>query len=676
MHIELDIYDTDAFYEEVNQPPSIITQDWLEQFGKRKKQTSRRTFDEAHQLLQQLNARAFSLAYKRVFKHGLRIEAKTGYSSTISHENARKIENALATGQAPATYAALERDWFVPEIIVVDMEDLYAEITEVIYGILRHEIGEVLFNNWCMYILRQHQIEQTAIAAEMGEGWGKEYGMFINAVGDPRINRLVSRMSHAAATDIRYAELNGICMLVDKIANAPVHIQFLLLVNCREAELYAHATTELIKTKVEPTALQVYEANKTLITAIAEAEEIRDFYTLANRLWPIYLPLIDASERGLNAIKQLIHLLPMPMCANLMHDKRNDLLLPAAENVARTNQTSQLQLLIPTEKSRRTRLTSTNLDHLKVQQSSKTLAEDANEKADGDDEVCENGEAPDDLSAKPGGSRLRGNGIASMLSRGLGSACLRVESLKPLCNRFAAILNDFMPIEAPDAIFRQRQGTIDVASFINTCGLSEEINTQIVPNQKVFSVFSVIVDNSGSTAGEPISAFKKVAYVLCDSFSQKQIAFELLNYGNFETNQRNDIDNLVIHSLNNGSNFTTKERSRLANLDAFGGQFDTVCLINSASRVLPYSEKHECTPFFLLICDGWAEFSLNEEVKKLSQKGAVVLGVGVGIDEEAHANFKETFGRHALLVSSPARLVEKIAAKLKTEVARTSQFIR
>ncbi|MCP4752634.1 MAG: VWA domain-containing protein [Proteobacteria bacterium] len=652
---------TRAIEELQDETGELFKKDELDRlFGKKFIQKKR---DEAEQndLLRVLNAKATAMTADRT-KNGIRVETGNGYYSTVSQENSGKIDTILRQGIHPRKFNSLENSLFIPERITVDGKDMEGELSEIIHGILRHEIGEVKYNDWKQFILRQYWIEQRAKKGEMGKGWGKDYGFFINAVGDPRINYLVSKDSETSRKDIVYAELAGISGLVGKLGQLPRHQQFLMLANCREAETFAPSIVDLLKDEADPLAVNDYIKHKKLLEEIARAEDIKEFYRLANKLWVDYAKnIVVADRREIEDYRQLQDLLPMPGGMGSVYDRHNGVLIPLPMEAMEQAGSLPECRVVDRVDTRESRPANRFLDKEKVREISERIQEKRE---------SENGDQRETGRIRSG-EQEKGEGKGKKAGKNArkGNHHRRFSgSITDLCNRFANHVHEFTPQQASAIKRRQTRGSLSVRSYINTQGRVRNIYNKMEKYLKYYAVFSVIVDTSGSMGmiaekrRNKLEFTKDAAYSLCDGLSQKGIPFELITYGS-----EGNYDLEIVHSIDDLGDFSIAERNRFAAVTATGGQSDVLALESSAERVFKFAEETDGTPFFLMICDGCTGVELKHAIKKVRDNGAIVVGVGIKLDREDKAEFKANFGNNGIFVDNMNRLVFAITDKLKIE---------
>ncbi|MBU2646142.1 hypothetical protein KKI24_15665 [bacterium] len=643
---------------------NLFEKDALFSLFDRKKQFKKRSYQEQALLLVDLNAKAFALTVN-IATNGITVERGQGYYAGCSRENAEKIEMILSRGVHPKKYKLLDHHLFIPERIAVDAGDLENEIPEAIHGSLRHEIGEVKYNDWQQFILRQYAIEQKCRKGEMGKGWGKDYGYFINGVGDPRINYLVSRDSEEARRDIIVSELQGIIGLLGAIGGLPRHHQFLMLANCREAETYAPDLVNLIKKEADPIALQYYNKHKRLLTEMAEAEDILLFYSLANQLWIDYARNIVAcdADRELEKYCRLSELWPMPSNMGALYDGQNGVVVPIPDEritvaasvpgVQWENRVGPQHPVPPRDPLNEEKMMS----------------------------VCRAIEAHQEDEQRK--NNLRGLPVSGIQERAHGKGRKSGKksrkrnhhqrfcgSIDDLSNRFANNVHEFTPKQASDVAKRQNQGNLSVRSYISTQGRAKNIYTQLKPYLKYYAVFSVIVDTSFSMQGDAeggrskIDYTKDAAYAFCDGLSKKNIPFELLTYGSEDST---GFELEIIHLIDDLGHFSTPEKRRFAAITATGGQADVWALESSGERLFQFAREQACTPFFVMICDGCAGFELKTAVRKMRRAGAVVVGIGIKLNHHEKEEFNSNFGNAGIFVDDMKQLVKAMTDKLKVE---------
>jgi hypothetical protein len=652
----------DAIEEIKQSVGELFGNDELSRFLRKKAGEIKRSDEEQARLLNELNAKAFALT-KDVAVKGIRVERGKGYYATISTDSFDKIDSLLQKLYHPKKYKQLENHLFVPEKIAVDHQDLESEIPEVIHGILRHEIGEVKYNNWKQFIIRQYHIEQKSIKGEMGKGWGKDYAHFINGVGDPRINNLVSKDSPEARKDIIFAELSGVLGLIDLLPGLPRHVQFLLLANCRDAEDYAPGIVELLLRQADSMAVHYYQKHKQLLAEISQAADIKDFYKLANQLWSEYAKsIVDRERREIDDYACLVQMLPISPGAGSVIDKHNGVLIPLPDGLD-----NKLGIL-------------PQYDRINPDSSDKENPSPFDKGKNPFSEIQKRLEKMEE-------SKERGPGFGHQEGR---TKRIKASNKRPrtsnhqkrfgghirdLCHRFANSVTEFTPMSASAVVKRQNRGALSVRSFINTQGRRRDIYNKVSRFLKHYALFSIIIDTSGSMQGSAgshrtkISYTKDAAYSFCDGLAQKKIPFELLTYGSFDNCDPMECwDPIeIIHPIENLSNFSIKERNRLAYIKADGGQSDVLALESSAARLFELAGTFECIPFFLMICDGCTGIELKYAVQKVRKSGGIVVGVGLMLSADEKEEFFINFENNGIIVDDMNLLVPAITHKLIIE---------
>jgi hypothetical protein len=498
-------------------------------------------------LIKELNAKAFAMT-SHIAKNGIKVEKGEGYYATISRANSEQINQILRTKIHPKKFKELNNNMFIPEKISVDHKDTEDECSEIIHGILRHEIGEVKYNDWKQFILRQYIIEQKAALGEMGKGWGKDYGAFINAVGDPRINYLVSRDSAEAKKDIMYSELAGLLCVLDIIATLPNHHQFMMLANCRDAEAYAPKLVNLIKQQADPVIVKYYEKHKKLLEQIARTKNILKFYELANQLWVDYSKnIVDLKKRDLDDYPLLFKTLPMSSSNGIVYDKYNGVLIPLPMDAMKDAGTLPNTTIVNRLDNREDKAGNKYLDRKRLKEIQEKIKELDEKKSKADNRGIQSGD------------QEKGSGKGTRTKIGVTNLHYQKRFkgyIEDLCNRFANNIYEFMPKQASDIVKRQSRGRLSIRSYVNTQGKARNIYNKLDSFMKYYAVFSIIVDTSGSMSERvnfkrrKISYVKDAAYALCDGLAQKNIPFELLTYGSY------DCFNLeIIHTIDDLSDF-------------------------------------------------------------------------------------------------------------------------
>ena len=660
--------DPESVIEEVRESAwKRLGEQVLDTFLCKKDRNFKRNQAEQAILLHELNAKAFALT-KDVAVKGIRVETGKGYYATIGAACSEKIDDILQRIYHPRKYKQLENHLFIPEKIAVDLNDMESEIPEVIHGILMHEIGEVKYNDWKQFILRQYHIEQKSIKGEMGKGWGKDYAYFINGVGDPRINNLVSKDSPEAKVDIVYAELSGILGLIDSLSGLPRHVQFLLLANCRDAEDYASDIVALLLRQADSVAVHYYHKNKRLLAEIAQAEEINEFYRLANQLWSEYVKsIVDLEKRNVEDYESLTNMLPISPQTGAVIDKHNGVVIPLPEGI------DNKMRIHP--QYRRVDQNDTGTKHRENGDIDKKRSLEIQQKLDQLRDSRQNSKFWRDGRVGNQEGKIRRKNSAKIRQQSSNYQKRFSGKIRDLCSRFANSVNEFTPMSASSVIKRQNRGSLSVRSYINTQGKRQDIYNRVSRFMKHYALFSIIIDTSGSmqesagNARSKISYTKDAAYSLCDGLAQKKIPFELLSYGSFSNCDSNECWNPIeiIHSIENLSDFSVEERNRLAFIKADGGQSDVVALESSANRLFKMAGHLECIPFFLMICDGCTGIELKHTVKKVRQSGGVVVGVGIRLSAGDKEEFKINFENHGIFVDDMNQLVPTITSKLVIE---------
>lgn len=642
----------------------LFARNELKRFFERKLSFRKRTEEEQAELMRELNAKAYAMTFGQSGL-GITVEKGRGYYACCSRHDADRIERILGKGVHPSRFKLLDAAMFVPDRITVDADDLENELPEVIHGSLRHEIGEVKYNNWKHFVIRQYHVEQKCIKGEMGAGWGKDYAYFINGVGDPRINHLVSLDSEEARKDIIYSEIDGIIGMLDFISDIPRHHQFLMLANCRAAETFAPTLAAAVRELADPVAVHYYEKHKPLLQEITEAVEINVFYRLANRLWVDYTRHIVAGDqdRGIEQYRRLSEIWPVCNGMNMTLDSVNGVLIPLPGNTADfCDMAPHLTILNPQAYDSEGQPAS-EADREKLRELSNRLLGDRQEnesrerqhgqRVSGDQEKKKN------RTARPGSSAKRRNHGRRFKG-----------GIEDLSNRFANNVNEFMPMQAAALRKRQSRGSLSIRSYIDTLGRATNIYNSAVQFTRYYAAFSVIVDTSGSMAAmvedkrSKMAYTKDAAYAFCNGLAGKQIPFELITYGSSDSPQ---CGLEVIHAIDDLSRFSRLERSRFAAVTATGWQSDVWALESSAERLFPFAHDSSCTPFFLMLCDGCTGIELKHAVQKLKQNGAVVVGIGIKLNKSEKEEFHTNFGRDGIFVDDMRHLVSAMINKLKVE---------
>ena len=642
----------------------------LNDFFQRRLALKGRTAKEVIHLLSELNAKALRQAQQTIFKNGLKVIDGEGYYSTISEENSQKIDDILSDkikgDLSLNNINNLDSRWFIPEIIVVDRIDLRKELSEVIHGILRHEIGEVLFNRWDLFITSQIKMEETCQKAEMGNGWGKEYGLFINAIGDPRINYFSSLISREAEKDILYAEFSGVIGLLDEIKELSVNQQFLMLANCREVEKYSPILVELIKKQAHPEAVRFYHKFKKELEQISRTRSIDKFYQKANKIWSHYTKLLPEEGPQKDQYERVLVLLPMPG-GSMLYNEKTDILIPLPGNVAKRVKTLPNIVVLVTSEDRKEQ--SDKLDKQKLEEISGQI--EINQQKMDNQSLWEKSQALFDENMFPelreGFGIQEKKGDATNKSQRVSVNYQQIFApVQQMSSQFRRALCEFMPKEGLNIHHRKPSGYLNIRDVIDTMGASQEVHLRSEKQIKYYGIFSVIIDNSGSTIEEShgrkkLDYFKEVGYALCDAFSDNGIPFELMNF---------DFPIQPISPFHSMEEFSVEERDSVASMIPEGGQADAFCLSDSATRLIPFAKENNCTPFFIIICDGCTDISLKYTVDEIRKQMAIVIGVGVMLPEEDKFFFSGNFGNHGILVDEMNTLVPQLVGKLKTEVQR------
>ena len=687
----------------IDQTSNIINRSELQEFFMRKQSLISRTQEEQDLLLTQLTAKVISIANENIFKNWINLEVWNWYYTTISKDNSKLINEALDSFWMKK-YKKLKNNWFIPTEIVVDKNDLRIEIPEVINGITRHEIWEVMFNNWLFFTLSQHKMEVRFRKIDWKWSWRwKDFWMFINAVWDPRVNYFSSKLTVDAWKEIMYAEISGLTWLIKKIWKLPVHHQFLILVNAREAETYAPSLVKMLKKDVDYEALSFYEKNKNELKILSRTPDIKKFYELATVLWAKYVNIVDVNARTIQDYKNLLLNLPMRSWTWYVYDNTNWMMLPMPMDAIKT------VIFKPgiVEVSDLTDLWSTPWSKLITPEDASDILDQLNDSdwnwewwplnwiwakwnawQETDDldwswwswDSKKQNESLLDRINEQKNNRWRGkknawgfwiqqsNWLSWNLNKNLKKNAHKqvFKWVENISRSFQRLLRPFMPKDKPWLIPRRESGTLRVADYIRTVWKSNEIYLENVDWIEHFAIFSIIIDNSWSTKWDKIWYFKTLAYCLAEWLSRNNIPFEIMSYGHtFES----WID--VIHAIDSETNFTRNEKNILAWLDAHLWQLDVNSMKISWNRLIPLANSLNCKPFYIIISDGLNEIWVKYQVEKLRSKWWVVLWIWINIPQVDKKDFILNFWtRHWLLVDDFNNVPKEIIKKLTRESNR------